>query len=116
MARGVDGAPLGIVHCDVTPSNIFVSSRGEIKLPDPLPDEVLDIALMSDGLEPLAVHFASRKAHEPFFRTVLAPLHGVAEKGESAVLSTGLSAMLTSPAVRLRTDDDASLVIATRRA
>jgi hypothetical protein len=81
-----------------------------------LPDEVLDVALMSDGLEPLAVHFASRKAHEPFFRTVLAPLHGVAEKGEAAVLSTGLSAMLTSPAVRLRTDDDASLVIATRRA
>jgi hypothetical protein len=80
-----------------------------------LPDDVQDVALMSDGLEPLAVHFASRKAHEPFFRTVLAPLHGAAETGEAPVLSKGLSAFLGSPAVRLRTDDDATLVMATRR-
>ena len=81
-----------------------------------LPDDVLDVALMSDGLEPLAVHFASRKAHEPFFRTVLAPLQGVTETGEAPVLSKGLSAFLASPAVRSRTDDDATLVMATRRA
>ncbi|ACG72336.1 serine/threonine protein kinase [Anaeromyxobacter sp. K] len=33
---GVDaaGAPLGIVHCDVSPSNVFVSRLGEIKLGD----------------------------------------------------------------------------------
>ncbi|MCM2332960.1 MAG: serine/threonine protein kinase [Anaeromyxobacteraceae bacterium] len=28
------GAPLGIVHCDVSPSNVFVSRLGEIKLGD----------------------------------------------------------------------------------
>jgi 3-deoxy-D-manno-octulosonate 8-phosphate phosphatase KdsC-like HAD superfamily phosphatase len=81
----------------------------------PLPDEVMDVALMSDGLEPLALQFATRKAHEPFFRTVLAPLHAAAGKGESAALSTSLTTLLASPAVRSRTDDDASLVIATRR-
>jgi 3-deoxy-D-manno-octulosonate 8-phosphate phosphatase KdsC-like HAD superfamily phosphatase len=80
-----------------------------------LPDEVQDVALMSDGLEPLALQFATRKAHEPFFRTVLAPLHAVTEKGEASVLSTGLTNLLASPAVRSRTEDDASLVIATRR-
>jgi len=33
-ARGEDGAPLGLVHCDVSPSNIFVSRTGEVKLGD----------------------------------------------------------------------------------
>lgn len=80
-----------------------------------LNDDVLDVALMSDGLEQLAVQFASRKAHDPFFRSVLAPLHAEAGDGESARLSQGLATMLASPPVRQRTDDDASLVIATRR-
>lgn len=33
-ARGQDGAPLGLVHCDVSPSNVFVSRLGEVKLGD----------------------------------------------------------------------------------
>ena len=33
-AREPGGAPLGIVHCDVSPSNVFVSRVGEVKLGD----------------------------------------------------------------------------------
>lgn len=33
-APGDDGRPLGIVHCDVSPSNLFISKTGEIKLGD----------------------------------------------------------------------------------
>lgn len=33
-AAGPDGAPLGLVHCDVSPSNLFISRVGEIKLGD----------------------------------------------------------------------------------
>jgi eukaryotic-like serine/threonine-protein kinase len=33
-ARGPTGMPLNIVHCDVSPSNLFVSRLGEIKLGD----------------------------------------------------------------------------------
>jgi serine/threonine protein kinase len=33
-ARGEDGRPLGIVHCDVSPSNVFLSRAGEVKLGD----------------------------------------------------------------------------------
>jgi eukaryotic-like serine/threonine-protein kinase len=32
--RDASGAPLGIVHCDVSPSNVFISRLGEIKLGD----------------------------------------------------------------------------------
>src|SRR5207237_4215714 len=34
QARGPSGMPLNIVHCDVSPSNLFISRLGEIKLGD----------------------------------------------------------------------------------
>jgi hypothetical protein len=80
-----------------------------------LPDEALDVALMSDGLEALAVSFANRNAYAPFFKTAFAPLHACNGMDEIAALSQSLAAMLASPAVRARTDDDASLILATRR-
>ncbi len=33
-ATGAKGEPLGIVHCDISPSNLFISRVGEIKLGD----------------------------------------------------------------------------------
>jgi 3-deoxy-D-manno-octulosonate 8-phosphate phosphatase KdsC-like HAD superfamily phosphatase len=80
-----------------------------------LGDEVVDVAMMTDGLEALALNFAARKAHPPFFRTAFAPLHGWDSRGEAAPLSQALCNMLGSAAVRARTEDDASLVLATRR-
>jgi serine/threonine-protein kinase len=32
--RAADGTPLGIVHRDVSPSNVFISKRGDVKLGD----------------------------------------------------------------------------------
>ncbi len=42
------GAPLGIVHCDVSPSNVFISRHGEIKLGD------FGVALHGAGTRPAA--------------------------------------------------------------
>jgi serine/threonine-protein kinase len=33
-AKGEDGLPLGIIHCDVSPGNVFISHLGEIYLGD----------------------------------------------------------------------------------
>ena len=81
-----------------------------------LSDDVQDIALMSDGLEQLAVHFATRSAHGPFFRSMFSPLQSLEAGGEAAPLSQSLDDLLASGQVRARTDDDATLVLATRRA
>lgn len=81
-----------------------------------LADEVLDVALLTDGLETLALQFATRAAHEPFFRTAFGPVHTAAGTGELTDLSRSLSQFLASPPVKRRTDDDASLILATRRA
>jgi len=32
--KGPSGRPLGVVHCDVTPGNIFLNERGEVRLMD----------------------------------------------------------------------------------
>jgi len=80
-----------------------------------LSDNVLDLALMSDGLEQLALHFATRSAHLPFFRSMFAPLQSLAPAGEAVQLSQSLCTLLGSGQVRARTDDDSTLVLATRR-
>ncbi len=71
------------------------------------------IALFSDGLQALALHYASRAAHEPFF----APFFGYLETSPKtdAEIEAELRAFLESGSVNARTDDDKSLVLAVRR-
>jgi hypothetical protein len=74
-----------------------------------------DIALMSDGLEPLALHYASKTAHAPFFDPLFNALQAREGDGEIIALSRALESFLASPRVAERTDDDLSLIMATRR-
>jgi hypothetical protein len=76
---------------------------------------VTDVALMSDGLQPLVLHYATQSVHEPFFRPAFAPLHRAQEQGELRDISRALEQLLLSPRIRSRTDDDVSLVIGSRR-
>ena len=82
--------------------------------------KVTDIALMTDGLESLALRYASTAVYGPFFRGMFRP---ILDAGEASVnkdreikhLSASLDRFLSSDRVRSRTDDDVSLVLASWR-
>jgi hypothetical protein len=73
-----------------------------------------EIALMTDGLQRLALRFEDRSAHAPFFEPMFAALAN-APTGFATELEPSLVGFLGSEAVNTRTDDDKSLVLATRR-
>ena len=76
---------------------------------------VSDIALTTDGLEPLVLHYASKTVHVPFFDAMFRPLTSTESQPAVDRLSTALEAFLASDKVASRTDDDVSLLLATRR-
>lgn len=80
-----------------------------------LPGVVTDVALMSDGLESLALHYATMTVHDPFFAGIFRPLIKTEGSAEIQALSASLEEFLASGRIRSRTDDDMSLILATRR-
>jgi hypothetical protein len=74
---------------------------------------VHELALLTDGLQGLALQFVSRAAHGPFFEPMFARLRGVSAMRPRG-LAKELQTFLDSPAVNQRTDDDKTLVLATR--
>ena len=75
---------------------------------------VEEIALFTDGLQMLALQFSTKSAHAPFFAPMFQRLR-LESVGESIVVSGLLSDYLGSALINRRTDDDKSLVLATRR-
>jgi hypothetical protein len=73
-----------------------------------------EVAIFTDGLQRLALQLANQAAHAPFFRGVFHPLVKEQE-GHAAGLSQHLAEFLGSPRINDRTDDDKTLIIATRR-
>jgi hypothetical protein len=78
------------------------------------PHRIDEVALFTDGIERLALHFGSQQAHSPFFRPMFAAVRG-AQEGCAGALTDELHGFLSSPAVNDRTDDDKTLILATRR-
>jgi len=74
-----------------------------------------EMALLSDGIEPLVLHYASRTVHAPFFDRMFGPVRRSRAVGEDLALSQDLESYLSSPAIVERTDDDKTLVLVTRR-
>lgn len=73
---------------------------------------VAEVALFSDGLQRIALDLINSAPHAPFFRAMFAPLRASNEIG---VLQKQLSAFLDSPKINERTDDDKTLILASRR-
>ena len=76
-------------------------------------EDVHEVALLTDGLQSLALRFATREAHGPFFEPMFARLRHEPE-GQPRRLVEELRAFLGSAPVNQRTDDDKTLVLATR--
>jgi hypothetical protein len=74
------------------------------------PDE---LAMFSDGLQRLALVYDSKSAHNPFFRPMFSVLRQ-SNPDECHSLSDHLATFLDSPKVNERTDDDKSIILATR--
>lgn len=67
------------------------------------------VALLTDGLHPLALQLAARQPHPPFF----GPMFAAIETQQAD--SVQLAQFLDSPAVNARVNDDKTLILASRR-
>ena len=72
-----------------------------------------EVALFTDGIERLVLNHAARTVHAPAFRPIFTWLAGTEPDG-CGVPSGPLTAFLDSDRVNARTDDDKTLVMATR--
>jgi hypothetical protein len=75
--------------------------------------EIVEAALLTDGLQGVALNYQQHAAHGPFFRGLFAPLSAAGE-GPCDDLSRSLREFLSSPRVNEKTDDDKTLVLASR--
>jgi hypothetical protein len=79
-----------------------------------VPRRVDRIAVLSDGLQMVALNYATQSAHAPFFAGLFNTLEQHAA-GEHAQLNFALDDLLDRKTITDRTDDDRTLVLASRR-
>lgn len=76
-------------------------------------EAVEDLILFSDGIYAVAVDYQNNQPHEPFLMPMIAPLrNGNAPDG----LSEKLENFLSSPKINEKTDDDKTIILASRAA
>jgi hypothetical protein len=71
------------------------------------------IALFTDGLQNVALDFANRRAHGPFFSPLF---DAIGSRPNAKDLEEPMQAFLESPQLAERTDDDITLILAMRNA
>jgi Protein phosphatase 2C len=73
-----------------------------------------EVAVFTDGIQRLALDYRARAAHAPFFAPLFAWLRP-RPGGRPRELSDSLAVYLDSEKINSRTDDDKTLILATRR-
>jgi hypothetical protein len=97
-------------------TNFVVSSNATNVMEFALtPHRIDEVAVFSDGIENLVLNVATRAVHAPFFDAMFPPVRQQ-PPGFAQSLSLDLEKYLLSPLICDRTDDDKTLVLATRRA
>jgi hypothetical protein len=71
------------------------------------------MAMLTDGLQMIALDYATKKPHLPFFGPLFSKLRSATNADE---LEPSLRDFLGSSRVNERTDDDKTLIVATRLA
>ena len=70
-----------------------------------------DVILFSDGIFPVAVDYQKNQPHEPFLMPMIAPLRN---GGAANDLNEKLENFLASPKLNEKTDDDKTIILASR--
>lgn len=73
------------------------------------------LAIFTDGIERLALDFATNQPHTPFFSAISEPVAFSGAAGCDIGLSHQLGSYLSGDAVNSRTDDDKTLILASRK-
>jgi hypothetical protein len=73
---------------------------------------VTAVAVFSDGIERIALDFARKEPHSPFFENMIQPVLRSEDAGRDMKLSGSLAKFLSSQRVLERTDDDKTLILA----
>jgi hypothetical protein len=76
-------------------------------------ERLADVVLFSDGIFAVAVDYQKNRPHEPFLRPMIAPLRNANGDGNSS-LNEKLCAFLSSSKINEKTDDDKTIILATR--
>lgn len=74
-------------------------------------ERIEDLILFSDGIFAVAVDYQSGQPHEPFLMPMIAPLRN----GNGNNLNEKLVNFLSSPKMNEKTDDDKTIILASRR-
>jgi hypothetical protein len=79
------------------------------------PRRIDELAMFSDGIERLVLHGATKTVNDLFFDQMIAPVRASTADGLDQDLSDKLESYLASEAINARTNDDKTLLMATRR-
>jgi hypothetical protein len=103
-------------HGEYSNTTFFVTDDGaqDNLAFDLCPFRVDEIALFTDGIENLVLEKATKGVFARFFDGMMPAVRALKAPGLDAALSGSLGNYLASPAVCARTDDDKTLVLATR--
>lgn len=79
-----------------------------------------ELAIFTDGLQRIALDYQTLTPHSPFIRPMLSPLKSLSPKDKSLYvkiknLQKQLAKYLDSPKINERTDDDKTLILASRK-
>lgn len=103
-------------HGEYASTTFFLTDDGSVRARISRHSTPIDrLAIFTDGIERLALDFATDKPHTPFFAAISEPIARSPAEGRDGALSIKLGDYLASDAINQRTDDDKTLVLAALR-